>query len=102
MLYVQSIFWSIPALVLAAALTVIAVVHQVPATVAYGICWAVPFIWCAVWGGISVWWCKRDMIRERLEWEQSCGEVEKQPPPRTESDSGSGVVVGRPADAVAV
>ncbi|OAQ92407.1 hypothetical protein VFPFJ_04147 [Purpureocillium lilacinum] len=69
MLYVQSLFWSIPALLLAAPLTVIAVIHPVPATAAYGVCWAVPFLWCALWGAISVWWCKRDMVRERLEWE---------------------------------
>ncbi|KHN99010.1 uncharacterized protein MAM_02708 [Metarhizium album ARSEF 1941] len=109
MLYVQSMFWCVPALVLAAALTVVAVVHDVPATAAYGICWAVPFIWCAVWVSISVWWCKRDMVRERIEWEQSCGTgtgtgtgtVEKQTPQGTESDCGSGLVVGRPADAAA-
>ncbi|TWU75013.1 hypothetical protein ED733_006111 [Metarhizium rileyi] len=98
MLYVQSIFWSIPALVLAAALTVPAVIHRVPATAAYGICWAVPFIWCAVWGGISVWWCKKDMVRERIEWEQSCGETYKQAPQRAESDSGSAGVVGGTAE----
>ncbi|PNP37310.1 hypothetical protein TGAM01_v210720 [Trichoderma gamsii] len=70
MLFKQSVFWSVPALLLAGALTVIAVVHEVPATVAYGVCWAVPFIWCAVWGWITVIWCKRDMVRERVEWEQ--------------------------------
>ncbi|TFA97622.1 hypothetical protein CCMA1212_010615 [Trichoderma ghanense] len=70
MLLVQSLFWSIPALVLAAALTVVALLHPIPATVAYGICWAVPFIWCAIWGAITVVWCKRNMVRERLEWEQ--------------------------------
>ncbi|EHK40536.1 uncharacterized protein TrAtP1_003846 [Trichoderma atroviride] len=70
MLFKQSVFWSVPALLLAGALTVIAVVHEVPATVAYGVCWAVPFIWCAVWGWITVIWCKRDMVRERVEWEE--------------------------------
>ncbi|KAL6886719.1 hypothetical protein HDV57DRAFT_399286 [Trichoderma longibrachiatum] len=70
MLLVQSLFWSIPALVLAAGLTVVALLHPIPATVAYGICWAVPFIWCAIWGAITVVWCKRNMVRERLEWEQ--------------------------------
>ncbi|KAJ6438924.1 protein HIR1 [Purpureocillium lavendulum] len=69
MLYVQSLFWAIPALILAVPLTVIAVIHPVPATAAYGVCWAVPFLWCALWGAISVRWCKRDMVRERLEWE---------------------------------
>lgn len=69
MLYVQSLFWSIPSILLAVPLTVIAVIPQVPATVAYGICWAVPFLWAILWGVISIKWCKRDMIRERLEWE---------------------------------
>ncbi|GFP52802.1 hypothetical protein TASIC1_0001095400 [Trichoderma asperellum] len=50
MLFKQSVFWSVPALLLAAALTVIALVHEVPATVAYGVCWAVPFI-CAITAG---------------------------------------------------
>ncbi|OAQ74161.1 hypothetical protein VFPPC_01725 [Pochonia chlamydosporia 170] len=99
MLFIQSIFWSIPALVIAVALTVVAVLPEVPATAAYGVCWAVPFLWCALWGAITVWWCKRDMVRERIEWEESYGEVEKQGPQRTESDSGSGVVVGRQAEA---
>lgn len=69
MLYVQSWFWSIPALVLAGALTVVAVIPQVPATGAYGVCWAVPFLWAIVWGIITVKWCKSDMVREREEWQ---------------------------------
>ncbi|KAI5459291.1 hypothetical protein BGZ63DRAFT_415912 [Mariannaea sp. PMI_226] len=69
MLYIQSIFWSIPAIVLAIGLTVIAVINPVPATVAYGICWAVPFLWSMIWGVITIVWCKRDMVRERLEWQ---------------------------------
>ncbi|KAF7551022.1 hypothetical protein G7Z17_g5308 [Cylindrodendrum hubeiense] len=81
MLYVQSLFWSIPSLLLAIPLTIIAVIPQVPATAAYGICWAVPFLWAIVWGAISIKWCKRDMIRERLEWEAG----EKVPPESTAS-----------------
>lgn len=69
MLYIQSIFWSIPAIIIAIPLTVIAVIHPVPATAAYGICWAVPFLWMVIWGVISVYWCKADMVRERLEWQ---------------------------------
>lgn len=74
MLYIQSIFWSIPALIVAIPLTVIAVIHPVPATAAYGICWAVPFLWMVLWGIIAVQWCKADMVRERLEWQ--AGKVE--------------------------
>ncbi|KAM4063168.1 hypothetical protein HRG_010268 [Hirsutella rhossiliensis] len=77
MLYVQSLFWSIPALLLAAALTVVAVIPPVPATGAYGVCWAVPFLWTGLWGGITVWWCKKEMVRERLEWEADSGVVSK-------------------------
>lgn len=99
MLYVQSIFWTVPALLLAIGLTVVAVHPDVPATGAYGVCWAVPFLWCALWGWITVSWCKKDMVRERVEWEESYGEVEKQAPQKTESDSGSGVIVGRTAEA---
>lgn len=62
-------FWAIPALVLAIPLTVIAVIPPVPATIAYGICWTVPFFWCALWAVVTVAWCKREMIRERLAWE---------------------------------
>ncbi|KAM5373190.1 hypothetical protein ACJA88_008718 [Fusarium oxysporum] len=69
MVYKQSWFWSIPALVLAVPLTVISVIPQVPATGAYGVAWAVPFLWAAVWGIITIKWCKRDMKREREEWE---------------------------------
>lgn len=38
MIWNQSLFWSIPPIVLAIPLTVIAVIHSVPANVAYGIC----------------------------------------------------------------
>lgn len=38
MMYQQSVFWSIPAIVVAIPLTIIAVIHPVPATIAYGIC----------------------------------------------------------------
>ncbi|KAL2692309.1 hypothetical protein Neosp_002715 [[Neocosmospora] mangrovei] len=69
MVYVQSWFWSIPALILAIPLTVISVIPQVPATGAYGVAWAVPFLWATLWGIITIKWCKKDMARERREWE---------------------------------
>lgn len=77
MLNVQSLFWSIPALLLAAALTVVAVLPQVPTVAGYGVCWAVPFIWAIVWGIISIKWCKQEMVKERLEWEagEGCAKV---------------------------
>lgn len=88
MLYTQSMFWSIPAFILAIPLTIIAVIPPVPPQVAYAFCkftswsiivqstntptgWAIPFIWAAIWGLISLWWCKKQMIRERVEWEHT-------------------------------
>ncbi|RDA92433.1 hypothetical protein CP533_4728 [Ophiocordyceps camponoti-saundersi (nom. inval.)] len=71
MLYMQSLFWSVPALVLAAALTAVAVTPDVPATGAYGVCWAVPFLWSALWGGLTVMWCGREMKKERMEWDEA-------------------------------
>lgn len=38
MMYRESIFWSVPAIAIAIPLTIIAVIHPVPASVAYGIC----------------------------------------------------------------
>jgi len=75
MMYNQSLFWSIPALIIAIPLTVIAVVHSIPATVAYGICWAVPFLWATIWAFISVQWVRSDMRRERREWKSHKGFV---------------------------
>lgn len=71
MIYQQSLFWSIPAMIIPIPLTVIAVIHSVSPNVAYAICWAVPFVWATLWGVISLWWCKRDMVRERHEWEST-------------------------------
>lgn len=85
MLYVQSLFWSIPAIILAIPLTVIATIPPVPATVAYGICWAVPFLWAIIWGIITIKWCKKEMVTERLEWEANEGCAKVKP----EAGSGS-------------
>lgn len=87
MLYIQSIFWSIPALIIAIPLTVVAVIHPVPATAAYGICWAVPFIWMVIWGVISVYWCKANMVRERLEWQAGKVDTATAPVPHASPSS---------------
>jgi hypothetical protein len=87
MLLIQSWFWSIPALVLAVPLTVISVIPQVPATAAYGVAWAVPFLWAVVWGIITVRWCKREMVRERIEWERGDGPGGKGAVMRSEENS---------------
>ena len=31
--------------------------------------WGVPFVWAAIWAGISVVWVRRDLHREAEEWE---------------------------------
>lgn len=70
MLLAQSVFWSVPALILGAALTVVAVIPPVPEDVAYGICWAVPFLWAVLWAWITVKWCAKEIRLERSEWER--------------------------------
>ena len=69
MLYEMSLFWSIPSLILATLLTVMAVLPPVPENWAYGVCWTAPFIWAFIWGCITIPWAKARMVRERLEWE---------------------------------
>ena len=61
----------------AVPLTIISVIPQVPATGAYGVTWAVPFIWMTIWGIITIRWCKSEMVRERLNWEAEDGVVVK-------------------------
>jgi len=63
-------FWAIPALVLAVACTVVICIHQVPAPVGYGIGWAVPFIWAAIWAAITVPWVRSALHTERTKWEE--------------------------------
>ena len=94
MIWNQSIFWSVPPIVLAIPLTVIAVIHSVPEAVAYGICkfilflmrklcseltvktgWGVPFVWATLWAGISVFWVRRDLFKEMEDWESDKGVV---------------------------
>jgi len=75
MIRIQSLFWSIPSLLLAIALTVIVCIHQVPDPVAYGLGWAVPFIWAAIWAAITVPWVRRVMHEETLAWETDNGVV---------------------------
>ena len=91
MLHTQSWFWSIPSLILAAALTVVAVIPPIPPAISYGICWAVPFMWWGLWGIITVRWCKRDLVRERLEWEAGVEPANKLPTPSPRSEENSNV-----------
>ena len=69
MIYKQSLFWSIPPILVAAACTAVIVVHEVPKAFAYGIGWAVPFIWAAIWVAIAIPWVRRDMHIETITWE---------------------------------
>lgn len=87
MLNKQSWFWSVPAIIMAAILTVIAVIPPIPATAAYGVCWATPFLWCFLWACITIRTCKKAMVEERLEWERSDGVVSKGFPSRSDENS---------------
>lgn len=69
MLAKLSLFWSIPGLAIAAGVT--AAIWTVPIGVAFGIGWAVPFVWAAVWAVITVLWVPRMMRQERRAWERA-------------------------------
>ncbi|EXJ83303.1 hypothetical protein A1O1_06922 [Capronia coronata CBS 617.96] len=69
----QSLFWSVPALVIAIACTVVIIIHPVPKAVAYGIGWGVPFAWACIWTAISVPWVRRAMHKETVTWEEDYG-----------------------------
>jgi hypothetical protein len=83
----QSWFWSIPALFVAIACTVVVCIHPVPKAVAYGIgmlivldalCsltdrilgWGVPFLWAGIWAAITVPWVRSVMAKEKKGWEE--------------------------------
>ena len=90
----QSLFWSVPALVIAIVLTVVVCVHTVSDPVAYGVGksnhfdasvperqandstgWAVPFVWAGLWVPITLLWVRREMREERGSWETDNGIV---------------------------
>ncbi|KAF2744624.1 hypothetical protein M011DRAFT_390223, partial [Sporormia fimetaria CBS 119925] len=65
----QSWMWAIPPIIVAIPLTVISVIPQVQPTAAYGICWAVPFLFMVIWGLWSMQRAKKELHLEREEWE---------------------------------
>lgn len=83
----QSWFWSIGGLMMAGALTVVVVINPVPEPVAYGIGWAVPFIWAGIWGAITVPWVRAVMHKEKMTWQKETDMMKSTmtKPPRDES-----------------
>jgi len=75
MIKVQSLFWSIPSLIVAIVCTIIIVIHPISKEVGYGIGWGVPFLWMGIWTAISVPWIRRDMHLETITWEEDFGIV---------------------------
>ncbi|KAI1609581.1 hypothetical protein EDD36DRAFT_446359 [Exophiala viscosa] len=75
MLMDQSLFWSIPAVIIAIALTVVIIIHPISKEVGYGLGWGVPFVWIGIWTAISIPWIRRDMHRETITWEEDAGIV---------------------------
>ena len=89
MLRDQSLFWSIPAFLVAVGCTVVVCIHKVPNNVGYGIgksfsrsvieCssqlttftgWGVPFFWALIWAAITVPWVRHVMHKETVTWEE--------------------------------
>jgi len=61
-----SFFWSIPALVVAGAVT--AVIFTVDRPVGYGIGWVVPFIWAGLWAFTTIKWVQHSLREEKEAW----------------------------------
>ncbi|KZF21412.1 hypothetical protein L228DRAFT_269791 [Xylona heveae TC161] len=59
-------FWSIPSLIIAAALT--AIIWTVPRPVGYGLGWGVPFTFAAIWSIITTRWVQRILKEEKETW----------------------------------
>lgn len=97
----QSWFWSIPGLLVAAACTVVVVVNEVPEPVAYGIGWAVPFIWAAIWAVITVPWVRSALYKEKISWEEEekmmTSTMLKPPVPPAGRNSGANKVSEEPS-----
>jgi hypothetical protein len=121
----QSWFWSVPALFVAVACTVVVCIHPVPDPVAYGIGmlllfasysqayiisgWGVPFLWAGIWGAITLLWVRSVMAMEKKSWQEDSAivaEVKETPGPpavapgplagkASESSTLRGSVVGR-------
>lgn len=59
-------FWSIPAILLGAAM--IAVIYVTSNDVAYGVGWGGPTLWIAVWTWITILWAQRALRIEKETW----------------------------------
>ncbi|KAK1774249.1 hypothetical protein QBC45DRAFT_46053 [Copromyces sp. CBS 386.78] len=62
----QNWFWGVGALVDGVATMII--IWTVPQEIAYGVAWASPLIFSAIWTVITVIWVRRDLRREKAEW----------------------------------
>ncbi|KAI9697467.1 MAG: hypothetical protein M1820_007802 [Bogoriella megaspora] len=89
----QSLFWSIGATVMGIVLIVIVCVHTTPKAVMYGVGWATPFVWAAVWALVSIPWVRYELHRESRTWESITsdriekGELDAEEPTPTESQT---------------
>lgn len=68
----QSLFWSVPGVLVAIGCTVAICDHNVPHAVAYAVGWGIPFIWMGIWTVITIPWVRREMHKETVTWEATC------------------------------
>src|SRR5204863_7530583 len=66
MLVRLSFFWGLGALSMAIATTII--VFVVRREIAFGIGWAVPFVWAGIWARINTVWVQRQLRIENNAW----------------------------------
>ncbi|KIJ27518.1 hypothetical protein M422DRAFT_190877 [Sphaerobolus stellatus SS14] len=65
----MALFWGFGGTLIAGAL--IAIAWTTAQDVGYGIGFGVPWIWAFVWTPVTVWWSRKELARERREWESA-------------------------------
>lgn len=67
------IFWAVGGEATAVVCTIL--IFTIPADAAYVVGWSVPFVWAGVWSVATFWYVKRELKKERKEWNEEVAAV---------------------------
>ena len=67
------LFWSIPALIVGFACTIVVAIPQIDETIGYGIGWGVPPLWAGLWVVITTYSVQYSLKKEWNEWYKDGG-----------------------------
>ncbi|KAJ5046930.1 hypothetical protein J3E74DRAFT_428270 [Bipolaris maydis] len=68
MLHQLSLFWALPAMVVAVGTTFL--VFSLKRDLSYVLGWVVPFTWAAIWAVTTIKWVQRELRIEQMLWDQ--------------------------------